>query len=75
MAYANADKSDGKLITKRQLQLASERISDAINNVVSEISNLVITINQDTGNLEYESVALVLTVNQTTGCLEYSSKT
>lgn len=61
---------DNKLVTVGQLRTTAEEVKEAI---ADAISNMVITVNHETGNLEYESSTHTFEVNNETGNLEYSS--
>lgn len=63
--------ADNSLINVDQLRITAEYLRDAI---AAAIDDIVITVNLDTGNLEYESKTVALNIDEETGNLEYSTK-
>ena len=62
--------ADNSLIDVDQLRITAEYVRDAI---AAAIDDIVITVNLETGNLEYESSTMTFNIDETTGNLEYSS--
>lgn len=63
--------ADNSLVNVDQLRIAAEYLRDAI---AAAIDDIEITVNLDTGNLEYKSGTLMFDINEKTGNLEYSIK-
>lgn len=60
--------ADTSLIDVDQLRITAEYVRDAI---AAAIDDIVITVNLDTGNLEYESSTVAFAIDEETGNLEY----
>lgn len=61
--------ADNSLITVDQLRDMAEYVRDAI---AAAIDDIVLTVNLDTGNLEYESSMMTLNIDEETGNLVYN---